>query len=164
MSTKQFSELEPLPRTEAAADDGARRGVIVVGLDRSETAAKAARRAAEVAAESGARLHLVMAVDAAVSYEMVVGTDLFRVDNRADGHDFLGAVGRSFEGIAVTTEVSDESPARALVDAAKRVGAGTIVVGNRRVQGASRVLGSVATDVLRRADCDVLVVDTTGGR
>ena len=39
-----------------------------------------------------------------------------------------------------------------------------IVVGNRRVQGVSRVLGSIASDVLRRAPCDVLIVNTTGDR
>jgi nucleotide-binding universal stress UspA family protein len=36
-----------------------------------------------------------------------------------------------------------------------------IVVGNRRVQGISRVLGAIATDVARRASCDVLISDTT---
>ena len=37
-----------------------------------------------------------------------------------------------------------------------------IVVGNRRVQGVSRVLGSIANDVLKQAPCDVLIANTTG--
>ena len=36
-----------------------------------------------------------------------------------------------------------------------------IIVGNRRVQGAARILGSIATDVLHIAPCNVLVVHTT---
>jgi CRP-like cAMP-binding protein len=35
-----------------------------------------------------------------------------------------------------------------------------IVVGNRRVQGAKRLLGSIASDVLHHASCDVLVAHT----
>ena len=46
-------------------------------------------------------------------------------------------------------------------DEAARIDASMIVVGNRRVQGKARVLGSIATDVTRTAPCDVLVVDTT---
>ena len=44
---------------------------------------------------------------------------------------------------------------------AVRLDASTIVVGNRRVQGASRLLGSVAVSVLRSAPCDVLIAQTT---
>ena len=36
------------------------------------------------------------------------------------------------------------------------------IVGNRRVQGVSRILGSVAMDVARAAPCNVLIVHTTG--
>jgi nucleotide-binding universal stress UspA family protein len=52
-------------------------------------------------------------------------------------------------------------PADALVEEAKRLGADLIVVGNRRVQGIGRVLGSVATDVAHHAPCDVYIVKTT---
>ena len=37
-----------------------------------------------------------------------------------------------------------------------------IVVGNRRVQGAGRILGSVAAHVTKNANCDVLVANTVG--
>ena len=137
---------------------------IVVGVDRSSTAEAAAQRAAELAADSGSPLHLVMAVDGVVSYEMVVGNDLFRIDSRADGEEFLRRVGRRFDHLAVTTEMAETSPSTALVEAAERLGARLIVVGNRQASGAGRVLGSVATDVLLRADCDVVVAHTTGQR
>jgi nucleotide-binding universal stress UspA family protein len=47
-----------------------------------------------------------------------------------------------------------------LVDEAARLNADLIVVGNVRMQGPSRVLGSVGSHVLRHAPCDVLVVKT----
>ena len=51
-------------------------------------------------------------------------------------------------------------PAEALVEEAKRLGADLIVVGNRRVQGIGRILGSVASDVAQHAPCDVYIVKT----
>lgn len=157
-----FDTVDTIDTIGAERADHTAAGPIVVGLDRSGTAAAAAARAAELARDAGATLHLVMAVDAAVSYEIVVGSDLFRVDNITEGHDYLRDAGGKFTGLTVTSEVSDEAPATALVEAAERLGARMIVVGNRRVQGAGRVLGSVATEVLRRAPCDVVVAHTTG--
>lgn len=55
-------------------------------------------------------------------------------------------------------------PATALCDEAERLEASIIVVGNRGVQGAARLLGSVATDVARRAPCDVLIANTVCDR
>ena len=52
-------------------------------------------------------------------------------------------------------------PADVLVQEAERLGASVIVVGNRRVQGPSRVLGAIATAVARNAPCDVYVAKTT---
>ena len=42
------------------------------------------------------------------------------------------------------------------------VHADLIVVGNRGMRGARRVLGSVPNHVSHHAPCDVLVVDTVG--
>lgn len=39
-----------------------------------------------------------------------------------------------------------------------------IIVGNQRVQGAARVLGSIAGDVAKHATCNLMVVHTTGAR
>ncbi len=63
----------------------------------------------------------------------------------------------------VTHSISDKGPAAALCDAADEFSGRMIAVGNRRVQGVTRVLGSVASDVLKRANCDVLIVNTMGG-
>jgi nucleotide-binding universal stress UspA family protein len=48
-----------------------------------------------------------------------------------------------------------------MCDEAQRLEATMIVVGNHRVQGLTRVLGAVATDVTRHAPCDVLIANTT---
>jgi nucleotide-binding universal stress UspA family protein len=60
----------------------------------------------------------------------------------------------------VTNAVLQGKPSVAIVDEAKRLDAELIVVGNRRVQGISRVLGSVAGGVTAHAPCDVYVAKT----
>ncbi|KQU28481.1 hypothetical protein ASG69_10770 [Rhodococcus sp. Leaf225] len=57
----------------------------------------------------------------------------------------------------VTTSVVYGRPAVALSDEAARLNAELIVVGNRRTQGLSRVLGSIASAVAAHAPCDVYI-------
>ena len=52
-------------------------------------------------------------------------------------------------------------PTEVLIGEAERLGASLIVVGNRRMQGLGRVLGSVANSVAHNAPCDVYIVKTT---
>jgi len=47
-----------------------------------------------------------------------------------------------------------------MIDYAIEVDADLIVVGNRRVQGIERLLGSVAIELLRHAPCSVHVAHT----
>lgn len=136
---------------------------IVVGVDDSESALKAAQRAAELAASTGAVLHVVSAVDNRRT--------ISESDNLPEG---VGTTpGEQAEAIAgrvastlsdITTEVHSSPhpgrPGEALVAVAIEVGADLIVVGNRRVQGISRVLGSIASDVAQHAPCDVYIVKT----
>ena len=51
--------------------------------------------------------------------------------------------------------------AKAIVSVAEDVGADLILVGNKRMQGAGRVLGSVPNDVAHTAPCAVLIAKTT---
>ena len=57
--------------------------------------------------------------------------------------------------------MAEGKPADVLLDAARDVEAELIVVGNRRMQGLSRVLGAIANEIVHRAPCDVLLVKTT---
>lgn len=55
------------------------------------------------------------------------------------------------------------TPASALIEQAEIHGARMIVVGNKRMQGIGRVLGSVANSVAHHAPCDVYVAKTDEG-
>lgn len=134
---------------------------IVVGIDHSETAARAAAVAAEMASALGVNLHLVTCADRSKAVNLQVGSDEFHTDWIAEADEFLSDAVRRLGYDQVTHAVGSGNPATFLIDEARRLGAKTLVVGNRRVQGMSRVLGSVAGDVLKHADCDVLIVNTT---
>lgn len=136
---------------------------IIVGVDRSETARRAAEKAAALAAALGANLHVVMSAEHDKGVNMSVGGDTFRSDWVSETNQFLTDLGRSLKSGALTTSVADGDPAKAICAEARRLEAQLIVVGNKRVQGLARVLGSVASDVIRLAPCDVYVANTTGG-
>lgn len=63
-------------------------------------------------------------------------------------------------GVDATTAIGEGKPAKVLLEEAVAVGAEMIVVGNRRMQGVSRVLGSIANEVAHHAPCDVYIVKT----
>ena len=119
----------------------------------------------------GAELHIVNVVDDdAQKSAMAAGYVSEAADHaataRKEGLVSIAAAGvedlaQSFPGITMHATVLSGPPARMLVEHAEAIGADLIVVGNRRVQGLSRVLGSVAIDVLRHAPCSVYVARTT---
>ena len=136
---------------------------IIVGVDTSETARRAAFAAAELAAACGKPLHVVMAVNRRPTVDVAVGaSDHWHVDWLTSAEQYLDALIGELPASPITRAVSLKDPATALCEEACRLDADLIVVGNRRVQGAARVLGSVANDVARRAPCDVLIANTTG--
>lgn len=137
---------------------------IVVGVDHSETARFAAEKAAELAVKLDERLHLVMAMKPGRSQEVRAGTDRFYGDWISEERQFLKELVNEFGVSDATVAIGGKDPARSLCDEARRLDATMIVVGNRRAQGAARILGSIASDVVRSAPCDVLVADTTSPR
>lgn len=133
---------------------------IIVGVDRSATAKRAANKAAELAAAFGSNLHLVMCVDKGKAVEMSVGSDRFRYEPLANANQFLEEMARALPHDQITTAAGLGDPAEFMCEEAERLQARAIVVGNRRVQGVSRVLGSIAADVNKHAPCDVYVAHT----
>lgn len=134
--------------------------IILVGVDGSDTSRRAAEAAAELAAGTGATLHVMMATEN---------------KERAGEAEYVGDVRLQSDAEAVATEIAESltgivpevhaspahgKPGHALVQVAKDIGADLIVVGNRRVQGIGRLLGSVAADVTQHAPCDVYIVKT----
>lgn len=136
--------------------------VIVVGVDGSETSRHAAKTAAELAAASDATLHILTAFDKAEMERVEVGHDVWVITS-ADGAEQVA--NRAAEELRQITKNVESSPlygkpAEALVAEAKRLEARLIVVGNKRMQGMTRVLGSVANTVSHTAPCDVYIVKT----
>lgn len=134
---------------------------IVVGVDQSDTARRAALTAANLASALGAPLHLVMAVSRTRSGGVASGGDQFHVDWLSTAEQFLDGFVGELRTTPVTRAISVKDPATAMCEEAEKLSAQMIVVGNRRVQGISRVLGSIASDVLKHAPCDVLIANTT---
>ena len=90
-----------------------------------------------------------------------VGSDRFELDSMEAARTLVDRFMKSLGSqVEYTIDVVDGSPAKALVSEAERREADLIVVGNVRMQGVGRVLGSVGADVLRQAPCDVLIVKT----
>src|SRR5512132_650248 len=140
---------------------------IVVGTDGSPTATEAVKRAAELAAGWGSTLHVVSAHtpskakvsvgNAAVPEAASWAPDPdFKVDAVLDKAKVIAADGH----IEVKVHAPRGDPADALMEVAKREGSDLIVVGNRGMTGARRLLGSVPNKVTHQAGCSVLVVNT----
>lgn len=134
---------------------------IVVGISEAETSKMAGRQAFEIAERFGATVHVVTAVESAETVSIELGSDRYIFDDVDAAH---GAIEAFVESLAPTVQwrvvASDAKPAQALIEVATDVGADLIVVGNVRMQGIGRVLGSVGNDVLRQAPCSVLIVKT----
>jgi nucleotide-binding universal stress UspA family protein len=144
--------------------------LIVVGTDGSESATKAVGKAAELARQTEGRLAIVSA------YRPLAGAKIEGVaDAGAEANAWkdglsdsvVGVVLRNAaqvakaEGIEVSTHARTGDAAEALLAVAKDENADLIVVGNRGMTGARRVLGSVPNKVTHHAECSVLVVKTT---
>lgn len=135
---------------------------IVVGHDGSETSELAVREAARLAAALGSELHIVVAFSRD-SAKLTHEGESWAVGGLDRAEQVIAAARtRHSDALTITDSVSTEDPADALVQAAKEHNAEMIVVGNRRTQGLSRVLGSVASAVVKRAPCSVHIAHTTG--
>ena len=137
---------------------------IVVGTDGSSTADIAVARGAELARLTGATLHIVSAytpTPARVVGEKAAGEYSIGPDYKVDA--VLGdAIGKlRAEGLEISTHGPKGDPADAIVQVARREGADLIVVGNKGMHGARRVLGSIPNKVSHHAPCDMLIVQTT---
>jgi nucleotide-binding universal stress UspA family protein len=125
------------------------RGPIVVGTDGSERAERAVDRAGELAKLLGVTIHVM----SGHSDERGARSEAERYLNQA--HERLVRTGVDSE-----THLWSGEPVEGLLAIAEEQDAQMIVVGNRGMTGARRVLGSVPNRVSHRARCDVLIVAT----
>jgi nucleotide-binding universal stress UspA family protein len=136
-------------------------GIIVVGVDGSGTARKAAESARDLAAALGASLHVVSAFDTDRTEVFGSGSDKWIVSDADGAENVARTVADALVGdVKVTYSAARGKPAEALIKEADRLDAKMIVVGNRRMRGIGRVLGSVANSVAHNAPCDVYIANT----
>ena len=135
---------------------------IIVGVDGSDTARMAAVAAAEMATNFNRPLHIVTSMKSHNSREVHGGgSEVWHIDSVGVAEDLLKALAGELKvTVPVSHAVVMSDVANGLCDEATRLNASMIVVGNKRVQGAARVLGSIAGDVAKRAPCNVLIVHT----
>jgi nucleotide-binding universal stress UspA family protein len=142
---------------------------IVVGTDGSSLAEPTVARAAWLAAHADADLVIVCAYSALSRRQearnlATIGGDsrIGQVLGRAAANEALASAINVARGGGATLSASllvDGEPAQALLDVAGERGADLIVVGALQdVSLAERLLGTVATEVVRRAPCEVLIV------
>jgi nucleotide-binding universal stress UspA family protein len=136
-------------------------GIIVVGVDGSATARKAAEVARDLATALGATLHVVSAFDGDRPQVFGSGSDKWLVSDADKAEHVARTVADTLGGnIKITYAAASGRPADALIREAIRKEARVIVVGNRRMHGIGRVLGSVANSVAHNAPCNVYIANT----
>lgn len=138
-------------------------GVIIVGVDGSDTATQAAMTAAELASALGSELRVVSAygkfeVETVGDDEELTFSTASEARSTADA--IIEQIRDTFPALEVVGQAAGGKPAVALLSVAASTDAQMVVVGNKRVQGATRLLGSVASDVARKAPCDVYIAHT----
>lgn len=147
---------------------------VVVGYDDSEHGARALERAAEVAQEAGATLHVLRVLHSPIDLHpqpdlapMIFG-DTYAIDDgqvaeelrryaEAATQDAVDRLSRSHPQLPVTSEVVEDSPGLAIARIGE--GAGLVVVGSRGRGGfTGMLLGSVCHTVIHHATSPVMVV------
>jgi nucleotide-binding universal stress UspA family protein len=143
---------------------------IVVGTDGSETANRAVARATELALETGAVLHIVMAYKPTsvrklqaqrASLPEEFGWSL-SADSDAQNILRYAAAHASKMRVKVETHLATGNPAKVIIKTAQDLGADIVVVGSKGIE--RRIRRSVPSGVSQDADRDVLIVDTTSAR
>jgi nucleotide-binding universal stress UspA family protein len=133
---------------------------VVVAYDGSAGARAALARAAEIAAKDDSALTLVEAVAGMVPSPAPGGPPLAKPEKRAMAREDLNrAIGSVDPELLAGGWVIGGPPASGIVTVAEDIEADLIVTGSRGRGAIVRaVLGSVSTEILHNAPCDVLVV------
>jgi nucleotide-binding universal stress UspA family protein len=147
---------------------------VVVGTDGSATSLRAVERAAAIAADTGATLVIACAYypnsdrDVAAAQE-ALRDEAYQVVGSTPAQGTLerarDAAARATAGAgtgSVETVAREGEPVEVLRAVSREYAADLLVVGNRGLNTlAGRLLGSVPSEVARRAGVDVLIVHTS---
>jgi nucleotide-binding universal stress UspA family protein len=137
--------------------------VVVVGADDSPTALEAFSRAVEFTKLSGGTLHIVTSYKPKpVDVKDVPDEFRYSMGSTVDADLLLRKLAALATDAGVASEVhaATSEPADAIINVADSERADLIVVGNKGMKGARRVLGSVPNSVAHRANCSVLILPT----
>jgi nucleotide-binding universal stress UspA family protein len=143
----------------------------MVGTDGSDSSFRAVDRAAAVARDADATLVLLTAYRPMSPREAqdaadALGDEAYKVAGSSPAEVVLAAASdraRSQGATKIETVAVEGDPVDALVDEALRRDVDLLVVGNRGLNSlAGRLLGSVPANITHKANCDVLIVHTTG--
>lgn len=151
-------------------------GIVVIGVDHTETALRAARKAASLALSLDCDLYVLSAFSVdfsetvrsvrsrnelekiAETYQATLARHTGRAERTAA--DVAQALRAQHPELDISSKAVEGAPGVALSNEAKRLNADLIVVGNKRVQGPTRILDSIARTVASEASCDVYIVNT----
>jgi nucleotide-binding universal stress UspA family protein len=141
---------------------------IVVGTDGKSRSRQAVETAAQLARTHSASLHLVHAFRSTLQMAGAAGDPTLGLaattdaDVEAAARERVGELAKAVgDGLEVQTYCIGQQAAAAILSVADNVDADLIVVGNRGMAGARRVLGSVPNSVAHGARCAVLIVPTS---
>ncbi len=148
---------------------------IVVGTDGSAGAAMAVGAAIEIARLTGASVHVVYAHKIASSFQVAAAVEAGLAPAvLAESNDAMHAAGQRVcdqvveqakrAGVQAEGYCISADPAEALMTVAEDVRADLLVVGNRGMTGARRVLGSVPNTLSHHCPASLLIVDTSSAR
>jgi|SRR5699024_1590220 len=151
---------------------------ILTGVDNSAAALKAAKKAAVLADAFSSELHVVSAFRVNTintvrslqnthehEHEQVNAAYREIIDQQTDQAEAVAltvakTLQSDFPELKIISKSVEGEPGEALVREAEKIDADIIVVGNKRVQGPARILGSIARTVASQASCDLHVVHT----
>jgi nucleotide-binding universal stress UspA family protein len=137
--------------------------IVVVGADDSPTARRAIEAAAEIVRMSGGVLHLVTAFDIKSRSDSSLPSEFRNLGTDGEAEAALQSLSFVAKNLGVdpVLHLVAGDPSETIVATADKVNADLIVVGNRGMKGARRVLGSVPNSVAHGANCSVAIIDTT---
>jgi nucleotide-binding universal stress UspA family protein len=147
--------------------------LVAVGTDGSSSATSAVTRAAQIAADAGAKLLIVCAYEKSgrsndrdrAEAERAFGDEAYKIIGANPAEEKLRDardVARRAGAEEVNTVAVEGEPVQAICDKVALHHADLVVVGNKGLASfAGRLLGSVPAEVSRRSPTDVLIVHTT---
>jgi nucleotide-binding universal stress UspA family protein len=147
--------------------------LVAVGTDGSSSATSAVTRAAQIAADAGAKLLIVCAYERSgrsndrdrAEAERALGDEAYKIIGANPAEEKLRDardVARRAGAEEVNTVAVEGEPVQAICDKVALHHADLVVVGNKGLASfAGRLLGSVPAEVSRRSPTDVLIVHTT---